>query len=270
MPHPFLDASGPVAFAHRGGTEHGPENTLPAFEAAVGLGFRYLETDVHLTRDGVLMAFHDPRLERVTDCAGAIAELEVGAVEAADAGHAYSADGGRSFPFRAAGVRVPRLETLLDRFPQARINIDPKADACVDPLVALIDARDAWDRVCFGAFSDRRLHRIRALSRGRACTSMGPRAVAVARIAGTAGVLPRQGANCIQVPVRQGRVPLVTPRWVRAAHRTGLHVHVWTIDDERTMHDLLDLGVDGLMTDRPSTLRRVFLSRGLSWPRAPA
>jgi glycerophosphoryl diester phosphodiesterase len=266
VPHPFLDAHGPVAFAHRGGAEAAPENTLAAFEAAVGLGFRYLETDVHLTRDGALMAFHDPRLDRVTDRTGAIAELDVGEVEAADAGHRYSPDGGRTFPLRGRGVTVPRLATLLDRFPDARINIDPKADACVRALVALIDARDAWDHVCFGAFSDARLRRIRALSGGRACTSMGPRAVAVARIAGTAGVVSRQGADCIQVPVRQGPVPLVTVRWVRAAHRAGLPVHVWTIDDARTMHALLDLGVDGLMTDRPSVLRSVFLQRGLPWP----
>ena len=266
MPHPFLDAPGPLAFAHRGGAEEAPENTLPAFAAAVRLGFRYLETDVHLTRDRVLMAFHDPRLDRVTDRAGAIAELGVAEVEAADAGHAWSPDGGRTFPFRDTGVRLPRLEALLDRFPDARVNIDPKADASVDALAELVDARGDWDRLCFGAFSDRRLARIRALSRGRACTSMGPLAVAVGRIAGWSGVVPRQGADCIQVPVRQGPVPLVTAGWVRAAHRAGLRVHVWTIDAERTMHDLLDLGVDGLMTDRPSALRSVFLQRGLAWP----
>jgi glycerophosphoryl diester phosphodiesterase len=266
VPHPFLDCAGPIAFAHRGGTEAAPENTLPAFEAAVGHGFRYLETDVHLTRDGVLMAFHDPRLDRVTDRAGAIAALGVAEVEAADAGHWYSPDGGRTFPFRGRGVRVPRLQTLLDRFREARINLDPKTDACVTALVDLIEAHQAWHRVCFGSFSDRRLRRIRVLSRGRACTSMGPRAVAVARIACSAGVLPRQGADCVQVPVRHGPVRLVTPRWVRAAHRAGVPVHVWTVDDERTMHALLDLGVDGLMTDRPSALREVFLSRGLPWP----
>ena len=103
--YPFLDWPGPIPFAHRGGASEAPENTLPAFAAAVRLGFRYLETDVHLTRDGVLMAFHDPRLDRVTDRAGAIAELDVGEVEAADAGHAWSPDGGRTFPFRDTGVR---------------------------------------------------------------------------------------------------------------------------------------------------------------------
>ena len=266
MPHAFLDGSRPVAFAHRGGSEEAPENTLPAFEAAVRLGFRHLETDAHLTLDGVLMAFHEPRLDRVTDRAGTIAALPVAEVEAADAAYRWSPDGGRSFPLRGRGVRVPRLEDLLLRFPHARVNIDPKAAASVGPLVALIDRLGAWDRVCFSAFSDRRIARIRALSGGRACTSMGPRAVTVARLCAGAGAIPRQGADCLQVPVRQGRIPLVTARFVRAARRTGLPVHVWTIDDERQMHALLDLGVDGLMTDRPSVLRRVFVQRGVPWP----
>ena len=212
------------------------------------------------------MAFHDPRLDRVTDRAGAIAELDVAEVEAADAGHALSPDGGRTFPFRDTGVRVPRLEALLDRFPDARVNIDPKADASVDALVELVDARGDWDRLCFGAFSDRRLARIRALSRGRACTSMGPRAVAVARIAGSGGACRARAPTASRSRCGSGPVPLVTAGWVRAAHRAGLRVHVWTDRRRARMHDLLDLGVDGLMTDRPSALRSVFLQRGLAWP----
>lgn len=263
-PHPFLDVSGPVAFAHRGGMGEAPENTLPAFEAAWALGYRYLETDTHVTRDGVLVAFHDPSLDRVTDSAGAIADLEWAEVEAADAGYAFSPDGGRSFPFRGRGVRVPRLEQLLARWPVARVNIDPKSDACVVPLVTLIDRLGAWDRVCFGSFSDSRLRRIRALSAGRACTSMGPHAVAVARAAATVGLVPRRGAACIQVPRRHGRIAIVTARFVAAAHRAGLPVHVWTVNDEAQMHALLDLGVDGIMTDRLRLLRAVFASRGCS------
>ncbi len=262
--HPFLDHPTPIAIAHRGGAEEAPQNTLEAFGTAVALGYRYLETDAHLTRDGVLVAFHDSRLENVTDRTGAIADLGIADVEAADAGYVFSPDGGRSFPFRGRGVRVPRLEEVLVRWPEARVNIDPKTDACVDPLVALIDRLGAWDRVGFGAFSDRRLRRIRVLSGGSACTSMGPRAVAVARAAALGGRMPRQGADCIQVPIRRGPVRIVTDRFVRAAHRAGLPVHVWTVDHESTMHDLLDLGVDGIMTDRPRLLRDVFAARGLS------
>ena len=161
-------------------------------------------------------------------------------------------------------MRVPRLEELLLRWPQARVNIDPKADASVEPLVALIDRLGAWDRVCVGSFSDRRLRRVRALSQGRACTSMGPVAVAVARSLSLTGRMPRQGAQCIQVPIHSGRIRIVSRRFVRAAHLAALAVHVWTVNERSTMHELLDLGVDGIMTDRPRVLRDVFVERGLS------
>jgi glycerophosphoryl diester phosphodiesterase len=248
--HPFLEHPGPIAFAHRGGAEEAPENTLAAFEHAVALGYRYLETDAHVTRDGVVVAFHDARLDRVTDRSAAIAELTITAVEQAAVGR--------------PGLQVPRLQALLTRWPHARVNIDPKSDAVVEPLCALLDALGAWDRVCLGSFSDARLRRVRALGDGRACTSMGPRAVAVARLAAVGGAVPRQGADCLQVPLRHGPIPLVSPRFVRAAHRAGLPVHVWTVDDEPTMERLLDLGVDGLMTDRPGLLAAVFARRGLS------
>jgi glycerophosphoryl diester phosphodiesterase len=260
--HPFLHTAGPVGIAHRGGAKNAPENTLPAFEAAVELGYRYLETDVHLTRDGVVVAYHDRRLDRVTDGTGQIGTLDIATVKAADAGWSFTPDGGRSFPCRGQGVRVPRMEELLSRWPEARFNIDPKSDAVVDPLVAVLDDHDAWGRVGIGSFSDSRLRRIRALRGDRVCISMGPVAISIARATSLVGRVPRQGTDCIQVPLKQGPVPIVTPRFVSAAHRAGLAVHVWTIDDEPTMHALLDMGVDGVMTDRPALLRSVFESRG--------
>jgi glycerophosphoryl diester phosphodiesterase len=265
--HPFLDHPGPIAFAHRGGAGEAPENTLAAFEIAVTLGYRYLETDAHITRDGVLVAFHDDRLDRVTDRVGAIAELPIDEVEAADAGYMFSPDRGRSFPFRGRGIRIPRLEELLVRWPEVRINIDPKADASVGPLAALLDRLAAWERVCIGSFSDRRLRRIRESGQGRACTSMGPRAVALARLTATCGLMSRLGADCVQVPTRRGPIPIVTARFVESAHRAGLPVHVWTVDDEATIEQLLDLGVNGIMSDRLELLARVFARRGL--PLAP-
>ncbi len=261
--HPFLAESGPIASAHRGGAGEAPENTLAAFEIAVTLGYRYLETDAHVTRDGVLVAFHDDRLDRVTDRTGAIAELGIIEVEAADAGYTFSPDGGSSFPFRGRDIRVPRLEEILVRWVDVRINIDPKSDPCVGPLVALLDRLGAWERVCIGSFSDRRLRQIRALGRGRACTSMGPHSVALSRLAATSGMMARLGADCVQVPMRRGPFPIVTERFLQAAHRAGLPVHVWTINDEATMEDLLDLGVDGIMSDRLRLLRDVFAHRGL-------
>lgn len=262
--HPFLDHPPPITIAHRGGAGEAPENTFEAFDGAVSLGYRYLETDVHVTRDRVVVAFHDARLDRVTNRSGAIAELTFDQVAEADAGYAFSPDGGRSFPFRERGVRVPRLDELLLRWPHARVNIDPKADECVEPLVAVLDRVAAWERVCIGSFSDRRLARIRALSGGRACTSMGPRAVARALLAARSGRVPRQGADCIQVPPVRGRIQIISPRFVRAAHRSGLPVHAWTIDDASTMHRLLDLGVDGIVSGRLHVLSEVLRARGVT------
>jgi glycerophosphoryl diester phosphodiesterase len=199
----------------------------------------------------------------VTDRSGAIAELVIAKVEAADAGYRFCRDGDHSFPFRGCGVKVPRLEELLLRWPDVYLNLDPKSDQCVRPLVALTDRLAVWDRVCFGSFSDRRLSRIRALAGGRACTSMGPHAVGIALAASVVGAMPRQGADCVQIPPRSRWLRLATIRFVRAAHRAALPVHVWTINDEETMHELLDLGVDGIMSDRVRQLRGVFASRGL-------
>jgi glycerophosphoryl diester phosphodiesterase len=258
----FLDSTTALAFAHRGGGGDAPENTLPAFEAAVALGYRYLETDVQLTRDGVLLAFHDSRLDRLTDRAGVLVELTHAEVREADAGYAFSPDGGLTYPYRGKGVRIPTLEDLLTRWDNVFLNIDAKSDETVAPLVELIRRLDAFGRVCIGSLSDRRVARIRALACGRICSSMGQVATGTAFLASRTGRMPGFHADCLQVPKRWG-VLRIDRRFVRAAHRAGLPVHVWTIDDEADMEYLLDLGVDGIMTDRPLILKEVFERRGL-------
>jgi len=246
--HPFLDWPGPLAFAHRGGASEAPENTMPAFAHAVGLGYRYLETDVHVTADGVLVAFHDDRLDRVTDRTGVIGELPWSEVQ-----HAR-VDGREP---------IPLLEDLLGAWPQVRVNIDPKHDAAAEPLAEVILRTGATDRVCVAAFSDRRTERVKARVGPALCTGMGPRQVAqlVAASRGMPGG-KRLRAPCAQVPPHQGRLPLVTERFVTTAHRLGVQVHVWTIDDREEMARLLDLGVDGIMTDRPNVLKELLVERG--------
>ena len=248
---PFLDWPGPLAFAHQGAhVAGGPgENTMAAFEAAVALGYRYLETDAHVTADGVLVAFHDDNLDRLTDRTGLIGDLPYAEVRAARV---------------RGGERVPLLEDVLAAWPDVRVNIDPKHDAAVDPLVDLIRRTGTLDRVCFGAFSDRRLARLRAALGPGACTSMGPRQVA--RLVAASRRMPAGSfpAACVQVPTNQGPIPLVTERFVAAAHERDLPVHVWTINDADEMHRLLDLGVDGIMTDRTDVLKDVLTARG-SW-----
>ncbi|GAA2265875.1 MULTISPECIES: glycerophosphodiester phosphodiesterase [Kitasatospora] len=250
--HPFLDHPGPLAFAHRGGHLGHPENSLAAFEAAVALGYRYLETDVHATRDGVLVAFHDSRLDRVTDRTGAVAELPWDTVRQA----------------RIGGTEpVPLLEDLLGAFPGARFNVDVKAAPAVGPLVEAIRRTNAWDRVCVGGFSDSRLAAVRAAAGPRLATSLGPREVARLRLLSLAGPLLRGrrapfAGVCAQVPERHRGVRVVDRAFVRAAHRLGLQVHVWTVDDPTRIRALLDLGVDGIMADRIDVLRDVLGEHG--------
>jgi glycerophosphoryl diester phosphodiesterase len=249
--YPFLDHDGPIAFAHRGGTAHGLENSMAAFGGAVSLGYRYLETDVRATLDGQLVAFHDPTLDRVTDRTGVVARLSWREVRLAMIG----------------GVEpIALLGDVLEAWPHVRVNIDPKADSAVGPLIDLLRSRGAVDRVCVGSFSDERLRRVRSFLGPRLCTSMGPQEVARLRMAAWK-LLPRaavsQRAGCVQLPIRHGRVRLVEPRLLGTAHELGLPIHVWTINDPNEMRRLLDLGVDGLVSDEVAKLRAVLEERGL-------
>ena len=245
----FLDHPGPLAFAHRGGASEHPENTMAAFEHAVGLGYRYLETDVHATADGALVAFHDDVLDRVTDRRGVIAQLSWDDVRQA----------------RLGAEGIPLLAELLTAWPDVRVNIDVKHDGSVAPLVSVLEQARAQDRVCVASFSGKRLNRFRALTGGRVCTATGPFDIARLRLAGAGLARGPFAAACAQVPVRQGPVVVVDRRFVAAAHRRGLPVHVWTIDDPAEMERLLDLGADGIMTDRPTVLKEILLRRG-QWP----
>ena len=252
---PFLDDGGPVlAFAHRGGARHpdltGLENTRAAFAHSVALGYAYLETDVHLTRDGVLVAFHDALLERVTDNTGAIGAVD--SVALADV--------------RVAGrEQVPTLASLVEEFPGACFNIDLKADAAVAPLAAYVHDQALHDRVLVGSFSGRRIRRFRRLAGPRVPTAASPGEVAAYAVLPRALTrrLIREGPAALQIPHRRGPLVVASRRLVRRAHAAGLHVHVWTVDRPEEMVALLDRGVDGLMNDRTDILRDVLRRRGV-------
>ncbi|MDX3259462.1 glycerophosphodiester phosphodiesterase [Streptomyces sp. NPDC093228] len=246
--HPYLDHPGPIPFAHRGGAADGLENTLAQFRRAVAAGYRYIETDVHATADGKLVAFHDTTLDRVTDGAGRIADLPWEDVRQA----------------RVAGSEpVPLFEDLLEEFPEVRWNVDIKAEPALRPLLDLIERTDSWDRICVGSFSESRVVRAQRLAGPRLATSYGTRGVLGLRLRSwgiPAGL--RRSAIAAQVPESQSGIPVVDRRFVRAAHARGLQVHVWTINEPDRMHRLLDLGVDGIMTDHIGTLRKVLEDRG--------
>ncbi|MFF4763247.1 glycerophosphodiester phosphodiesterase [Streptomyces sp. NPDC001292] len=247
--HPYLDHPGPIPFAHRGGAADGLENTVAQFRHAAGLGYRYMETDVHATADGRLVAFHDATLDRVTDGAGRIADLPWEDVRQA----------------RVAGREpVPLFAELLETFPEVRWNVDVKAEPALRPLLDLIERTNAWDRVCVGSFSEARVVRARRLAGPRLATSYGTRGVLALRLRSWGlPAVPRRSAVAAQVPVSQYGVPVVDRRFVRTAHARRLHVHVWTINEPALMHRLLDLGVDGIMTDHIDTLRKVMEDRGV-------
>ncbi|MYV56374.1 glycerophosphodiester phosphodiesterase [Streptomyces sp. SID3212] len=246
--HPYLDHPGPIPFAHRGGAAEGLENTAAAFRRADSLGYRYFETDVHTTADGRLVAFHDTTLDRVTDGHGRIADLPWDEVRQA----------------RVAGKEpLPLFADLLDEFPDARWNVDIKAAPALVPLVDLIRRTGSWDRVCVGSFSERRVAAAARLAGPRLATSYGVRGVLGLRLRSYGVPFPvRTGAVSAQVPEAQSGIPVVDERFVRTAHARGLQVHVWTVNEADRMEALLDLGVDGIMTDQLETLRTVFTARG--------
>lgn len=241
--HPFLTGPGPVAMAHRGGAGEATENSPATFQRAVDLGYRWIETDVRATIDGHAVVFHDATLDRTTDSRGAISALPLSHVRDATL---------------SDGEHPITLTEALGRWPDVRFNIDVKDDGAVTPFLRAIAEADAWDRVCAAAFSTSRLNRMRAAAGSRLATSMGP--AEVTRL--VLGLPDRTPACAAQVPRATGRLPIVTPGFVRRAHRRGVQVHVWTIDEAPAMHALLDLGVDGIVTDRPSVLRDVLRARG--------
>ncbi len=253
----YFDAATPIGLAHRGGAKLaaniGRENTLAAFREAVGMGYRYLETDVHGTVDGHLLAFHDLRLDRVTDSRGRIAQLTLEQVR-------RSLINGTD--------PIPLLSEVLEEFPDVRVNIDVKAPAAIEPLARVIREHDALDRVCVGSFSDRRLRAVRALLGPGLATAAGPSEVGALRFApARLSSWLRSPAPVLQVPTGHvlggRRFDLVTPALVERVHALGKHIHVWTIDDAAEMHRLFDLGVDGIVSDRIDTLAEVLGERGV-------
>ena len=248
---PYLDHGGVLAFAHRGGSSRWPENTMPSFQDSIDLGYRYLETDVHLSADDVLFAFHDHNLLARTGVNANIADLDAAEID-------------RLLVDEMAPI--PRLADVFLTWPFARLNIDTKSDATVLPLIASIRAHGAIDRVCVGSFVDRRVKMCRQELGPALCTSMGKFEVASLWLAARGlSDTERIIAPCAQVPPRKG-IDVVDTALVEVAHDLGIQVHVWTIDEPDQMRALLDIDVDGIMTDQPRILRDVLINRGVWAP----
>jgi len=254
--HPYFDIPGPHLFGHRGASGEAPENTLLAFARALAHGVPYLEMDCHATRDGEIVVLHDAELARTTDGEGVVSDLSYAELERLDAGHRFTLDG-QTFPFRGAGVRVPRFTEVLEAFPQARVNLEVKQaePAIAHEVVRVVRRANAAQRVLLASAEEPILAELVALAPGTALGSSTADVIEFVKAAAEGrleGFRPR--GHALQLPPEAFGRPLVTHELVRAAHALGLFVHVWTINEADEMKRLLALGVDGLMSDLPGLL----------------
>ena len=259
-PQPYLQGDRPLVLAHRGGADLAPENTMAAFQNAVDLGVDILELDVHTTADGTVVVIHDESVDRTTDGTGAVHDFTLANLRQLDAGYDFSPDNGQTFPFRGQGIGIPTLEEVFAAFPDMRINIeikqsDPPIEAAV---LEVIERAGAQQRVLVGSEYDDVMARFRSLAPDIA-TSAATNEVRNFYLAQLLRVsaIYRPLADAFQVPEYSGSTHVVTPSFVDAAHHHGVKVHVWTVNDAETMQRLLDIGVDGIITDRPDVALEV-------------
>lgn len=246
--HPYLAGTKFACFAHRGGGLEHPENSRKAFEAVRALGYRFIEIDVQASRDGVLVVFHDDHLDDLTDGRGTVSDLSISDVLQAKIGGTEP---------------MMTLEEALVDFPEMRFNIDIKTDHALQPALDLMQKMNCLDRVCLASFSDERLDAVRRHFGDAVCSGAGPRDVRILKF-GSWGI-PGRGveALCAQVPVKHGCITIPTRRFVTHCNARGIAVHVWTIDEEAEMRRLIRIGVNGLITDRPTLLKRIAMEEGV-------
>jgi len=257
---PYLSHEHPIRLSHRGSRVLWPQNTMPAFRGAMDLGCRYLETDLHVTADGKVVIFHDDHLDDLTNGTGKVWESEWGHLATLDA--AYWFDPEHDYPLRGTGIGIPLFADAAGALPDALWNLDLKQRGIEQTVADEIARLHLEERVLIGSFHDSRIKRFRRIIKGTVATSAGPRETARALAAAAAGRAPGGPADAFQVPEGVGPLKVAGRRFVEAAHRAGKQVHVWTVNDPGTMHRLLDLGVDGIVTDRPDLLNEVLKERG--------
>ncbi len=252
--------SRPLVFAHRGGGGLIPENTLAAFVYSARMGVDVLELDIHSTADGTLVVMHDAAVDRTTDGRGRVNELALEAVKKLDAGYLFSLDGGQTFPFRGQKITVPTLREIFDALPEMTFNIEPKqhVPSIIKPLCALLRERKMINKVIVGSFNQTTIDDFR-----RECpevaTSASPSEVSrfLALVKAGLGDSYSPPMQALQVPRNLGGLQVVSKEFIETAHRRNLKVHVWTINETADMQRLIEIGVDGIMTDYPDRLLKL-------------
>ena len=255
----------PVNLAHRGASILAPENTIEAFRIAVEAGAGGLELDVHMTRDGHIVVIHDATVDRTTGASRTVAEMTIGELRGFDAGHTFSPDGGSNHPYRGLGVRVPTLREVLEEFPGVAVNIDIKAKrpGIEATVLGVLREANALGRALVVSTPRATVKRFRKISGGHISTGASRWETGIFYLLSRLRLerLVSPAYDALQVPLRHRGIPLVTPRFIEAAHARGVRVDVWTINQADEMHRLLDLGVDVIMTDRPGMLTEVLRRR---------
>jgi glycerophosphoryl diester phosphodiesterase len=260
----FFEGRKPRLFAHRGASGEAPENTLVAFQRAVELGMSYAELDVHASRDGIVVVSHDATLERTTNGRGHIRELYLTELQTFDAGYHFSSDNGETFPFRATGVKIPTLIAVLESFPTLHLTIEIKqVDPPIEELViAAVRSCGHEEHVILASEHDAVLARVRALAPEIASSfAYGEVVEFIQRVTTNQLSDYRPPGQALQIPPEFQGIPLVTAQTVAAAHALNCEMHVWTIDDPLEMEQLLDLDVDGIMSNFPGRLLEVVRRR---------
>ena len=246
--HRYLNSDNPVAIAHRGGSYLGSENTMEAFENAINMGFKFLETDIQITRDKKLIAFHDNTLNRVTDHKGYIVNKTWNEIKKTKV---------------AGKFNIPLLSDIFYSWPEINLNIDPKNNASISTLIEFLKENNFFDRVCIGSFSGKRLETLRKIFGSSLCTSAGPLEVLKLKLSSLNFRKFKIDANCVQVPLKYFGIKIIDRNFINYCHELNLKVHVWTINEIKEMEKLLDLGVDGIMSDNLEGLKTVLTKRNL-------
>jgi len=255
----YLSGEHPIRFAHRGSRILWPENTAHAFHGAVEMGYKYIETDVRISKDGHVVVFHDETLERTTNSRGKVSDWHLDELQNLDAAFHFDHEGGH--PLRGQGVGISSLADVLAEFPDVHFNIDLKGPGLEWPVADTIRKAGREDTLMIGSFIGHRTAKFRRITKGTIATSAGPRDTLMMWAASRRGRYVQRPVEAYQIPFNYKSLP-IDQKYVDAIHASGSQVHFWTVNEKPDMHRLLDLGADGLVTDRPDRLNEVLAERG--------